>query len=133
MSEDRPQINLITPPVIDLETFPDRLAAVMDQVEIACLRLSLATKDPDDLGPGAQRGVSHSAHQTDLGPAIDQPQAASGDLAPHGFGGGAIDRVAARARPAEHADGGDGAHQSLSRRAASEASTAMRAATPIST
>ena len=40
---DRPQITLITPPIFDLQTFPDQLAAVMDTVEIACLRLSLAT------------------------------------------------------------------------------------------
>lgn len=62
MSEDRPQINLITPPVIDLETFPDTLARVMDAVEIACLRLSLATKDIDDLGRAADacRLVAHA-------------------------------------------------------------------------
>lgn len=62
MSEDRPQINLITPPVIDLATFPDQLAAVMDAVEIACLRLSLATKDPDDLGRAADacRLIAHA-------------------------------------------------------------------------
>ena len=36
--QDRPQITLITPPVLDLDLFPDQLAAVMDQVAIACLR-----------------------------------------------------------------------------------------------
>lgn len=48
-ADERPQIILITPPAIDLEVFPDRLAAVLDAVEIACLRLSLATRDEDTL------------------------------------------------------------------------------------
>ena len=42
--QDRPQIYLITPPAFDLEVFPDRLAAVLDSHDIACLRLSLAPK-----------------------------------------------------------------------------------------
>ena len=60
-AEDRPQITLITPPVLDLEIFPDQLAAVMDAVEIACLRLSLASRDPDTLGRAADacRLVAH--------------------------------------------------------------------------
>lgn len=45
--EDRPQIYLVTPPEFELETFPDRLAAVLDGADIACLRLALATKDED--------------------------------------------------------------------------------------
>jgi len=62
MSDERPQINLITPPILDLLTFPDTLARVMDGVEIACLRLSLATKDPDDLGRAADacRLIAHA-------------------------------------------------------------------------
>lgn len=46
---ERPQLTLITPPVLDLDLFPDRLAAVLDSVEVACLRLSLATRDEDIL------------------------------------------------------------------------------------
>jgi thiamine-phosphate pyrophosphorylase len=59
--QDRPQITLITPPVLDLDLFPDELAAVMDQVEIACLRLSLATRDPDTLARAADacRLIAH--------------------------------------------------------------------------
>lgn len=48
-ADERPQITLITPPAIDLEVFPDRLASVLDAVEVACLRLSLATRDEDML------------------------------------------------------------------------------------
>lgn len=45
--QDRPQLYIVTPPEFDLETFPDRLAAVLDGAEVACLRLALATKDED--------------------------------------------------------------------------------------
>ena len=60
--QDRPQITLITPPVLDLDIFPSVLARVMDGVEIACLRLSLASKDPDDIGRAADvaRVVAHA-------------------------------------------------------------------------
>lgn len=46
-AEDRPQITLITPPALDLEVFPDQLAAVLDKVDIACVRLALASRDED--------------------------------------------------------------------------------------
>ncbi len=61
-ADDRPQITLITPPVLDLQTFPDQLAAVMDSVGIACLRLSLATRDEDTIGRAADacRLVAHA-------------------------------------------------------------------------
>lgn len=60
--QDRPQITLITPPVLDLDIFPSVLARVMDGMEIACLRLSLASKDPDDIGRAADaaRVVAHA-------------------------------------------------------------------------
>ena len=46
-AEDRPQLTLITPPALDLEVFPDQLAAVLDKVDIACVRLALASRDED--------------------------------------------------------------------------------------
>lgn len=60
--QDRPQITLITPPALDLEVFPDQFAAVMDAVEVACLRLSLATRNEDDIGRAADacRLVAHA-------------------------------------------------------------------------
>ena len=60
--QDRPQITLITPPVLDMDIFPSVLARVMDGVDIACLRLSLASKDPDDIGRAADaaRVVAHA-------------------------------------------------------------------------
>ncbi len=44
---ERPQIYLVSPPEMDLEVFPDRLAAVLDAVDVACLRIALATSDED--------------------------------------------------------------------------------------
>lgn len=47
MSADTPQLYLITPPAIDLELFPTLLTRVLDAHDVACLRLSLATRDED--------------------------------------------------------------------------------------
>lgn len=63
MSEtERPQINLITPPEFELEVFPDRLAAVLDSTEIACVRLAMASRDEDRLARAADalRLVCHA-------------------------------------------------------------------------
>ena len=59
---DRPQIYLITPPVLDLDSFPDRLARVLDAADVACLRLSLATRDEDDVARAADtlRALAHA-------------------------------------------------------------------------
>ena len=59
---DRPQIYLITPPDLDLAVFPDRLAAVLDSADIACIRLSLASHDEDRIArvADALRGVAHA-------------------------------------------------------------------------
>ncbi|MEY8840709.1 thiamine phosphate synthase [Cribrihabitans sp. XS_ASV171] len=59
---EQPQIYLITPPHIDLETFPDRLAHVLDGAEVACLRLALAGSDEDAMARAADmlREVSHA-------------------------------------------------------------------------
>lgn len=46
---EQPQIYLISPPEIELSTFPDQLARVLDDHEIACVRLALATKSEDRL------------------------------------------------------------------------------------
>ncbi len=59
---ERPQIYLVTPPDAALEDFPDRLAGVLDAVEVACIRLSLATRDEDRIArmADALREVAHS-------------------------------------------------------------------------
>ena len=59
---DRPQIYLITPPAFARDTFPDRLAAVLDAAEVACIRLALASRDEDDHARAADalREVAHA-------------------------------------------------------------------------
>lgn len=59
---DRPQIYLVTPPDFDPESFGDRLARLLDAVEIACLRLALASHNEDRLmrAADALRGIAHA-------------------------------------------------------------------------
>ncbi|WP_102108138.1 thiamine phosphate synthase [Oceaniglobus roseus] len=60
--QDRPQIYLVTPAEADHETFAESLAAVLDRVEVACLRLHLATRDEDRIArmADALREVAHA-------------------------------------------------------------------------
>jgi len=67
---ERPQITLITPPAFDLEVFPDRLAAVLDSTEIACLRLSLASRNEDELLRAAD-ACRLIAHERDVAIVIE--------------------------------------------------------------
>lgn len=59
---ERPQIYLVTPPEFDLDLFPDRLAAVLDGVDVACVRLALASRDEDRVARAADalRVVAHA-------------------------------------------------------------------------
>ncbi len=43
------QIYLVTPPILSLETFCGVLAEMLDAVEIACVRLALASQSEDEL------------------------------------------------------------------------------------
>ncbi|SLN15132.1 thiamine phosphate synthase [Pseudooctadecabacter jejudonensis] len=58
---DHPQIYLITPSDFELSSFPDQLAACLDTTEVACVRLSLGTKDEDRIARAADalRMVTH--------------------------------------------------------------------------
>jgi thiamine-phosphate pyrophosphorylase len=69
-AEDRPQITLITPPTFDPETFSDRLGRVLDGSPIACVRLSLATRDEDILMRAADT-ARETAHARDVAVVID--------------------------------------------------------------
>ena len=62
MPDDLPQLYLITPPVLDLDLFPNQLAACLDATEIGCVRLSLASRDEDHIGRAADalRDVTHA-------------------------------------------------------------------------
>ncbi len=63
--QDKPQLYLITPPAFDLETFPDRISRVLDDHEVACLRLSLATSDEDFVARAAD-ALREVAHRRDV-------------------------------------------------------------------
>ena len=69
-ADDRPQITLITPPTFDPETFSDHLGRVLDGAEIACLRLSLGTRDEDVLMRAAD-AAREAAHARDVAVVID--------------------------------------------------------------
>jgi len=59
---DQPQIYLVTPPSLELEGFVPQLSAILDTVEIACVRLALADEDEDALlrAGDALREVAHA-------------------------------------------------------------------------
>lgn len=61
-ADDRPQITLISPAAFDPEVFASQIARVLDGVDIACLRLSLGTRDEDILmrAADAAREVGHA-------------------------------------------------------------------------
>lgn len=69
-ADDRPQITLITPPTFDAETFSDRIARVLDGMGIACLRLSLGTRDEEVLMRAAD-AAREVAHARDVAVVID--------------------------------------------------------------
>ncbi|WP_424976159.1 thiamine phosphate synthase [Dinoroseobacter sp. S124A] len=59
---EQPQLYLITPPEIELSSFPGQLAGLLDGAEIACVRLSLSTRDEDRIARAADacREVAHA-------------------------------------------------------------------------
>lgn len=59
---DTPQIYLISPPHFDLDAFGEELSRVLDAVPVACMRLSLATGDPDEIARAADacRDIVHA-------------------------------------------------------------------------
>ncbi len=59
---ERPQIYLITPPAFEIAPFAETLKSVLDTHEIACIRLSLAARDEDQLSRAADalREVAHA-------------------------------------------------------------------------
>ncbi|MEY1555442.1 thiamine phosphate synthase [Yoonia sp. R2331] len=65
-----PQIYLISPPEFDLSTYPDRLAACLDLVPVACVRLALSSRDEDRIGRAAD-ALREITHQRDVALVID--------------------------------------------------------------
>ncbi|NND21399.1 MAG: thiamine phosphate synthase [Silicimonas sp.] len=69
-ASEQPQIYLLTPPEVELSTFPARLDDVLDVHDIACIRLALATKDEDRISRAAD-AVREVAHTHDVALVID--------------------------------------------------------------
>ncbi|MDO6587636.1 thiamine phosphate synthase [Salipiger sp. 1_MG-2023] len=67
---DLPQLYLITPPEFDLSAFPQQLNKVLDAADIACIRLSLATRDEDRILRAAD-AVREVAHAHDIALVLD--------------------------------------------------------------
>ncbi|SHH15637.1 thiamine phosphate synthase [Marivita hallyeonensis] len=67
---EQPQIYLITPPEIELSHFPTDLSRVLDTHAVACVRLSLASRD-EDLILRAADAVREVAHRFDVALVID--------------------------------------------------------------
>ena len=59
---EQPQIYLVTPPSFELGQFPGQMARVLDEIEIACVRLDLVSRDEDTLSRAADalREVTHA-------------------------------------------------------------------------
>lgn len=69
-SDDRPQIYLVTPPAFEPERFGATLAGLLDRIEIACIRLALASGDEDGVGRAAD-ALREIAHARDVALVIE--------------------------------------------------------------
>ena len=60
--QEQPQIYLITPPELELSTFPALLGDILETVDVACVRMALSTKDEERLLKvgDALREVTHA-------------------------------------------------------------------------
>lgn len=76
---ERPQLYLITPPEIELSSFPDLLASVLDIHAVACVRLNLATQDEDRLSRAAD-ALREIAHARDIAMVLTDHTLLSGRL-----------------------------------------------------
>ena len=70
---ERPRIYLLTPPQIELSSFPTTLSEVLDAHDVACVRLSLASRDEDAISRAADV-VRETAHARDVAVVIDSHQ-----------------------------------------------------------
>ena len=100
---ERPQIYLITPPEIELDSFPDTLARVLDRTEVACIRLALASTDPGTVARAAD-ALREVAHARDIAIVIERHLQMVG---PHGLDGVHLTDGARSVRKARKALGAD--------------------------
>jgi thiamine-phosphate pyrophosphorylase len=66
----RPQIILVTPPELELASFPDLLSRCLDAVPVATLRLSLSARDEDRIARAAD-SLREIVHARDIPLVID--------------------------------------------------------------
>jgi len=100
---DRPQIYLVTPPDFDPDVYPDRLAAVLDGIDVACVRLALATRDEDRIARAAD-ALRQVAHARDVAIVIESHLLL---VARHGLDGVHLTDGARTVRHARKELGGD--------------------------
>jgi thiamine-phosphate pyrophosphorylase len=62
---DHPQIYLITPPQFELSAYADVLAKILDNTEIACVRLALASEDLSEISKSADL-LRETCHARDV-------------------------------------------------------------------
>jgi len=67
---EQPQIYLITPPAFELSSFPKRLDGVLAAVDVACIRLALASTDEREIAAAAD-ACREVAHARDVALVID--------------------------------------------------------------
>lgn len=70
-TQDTPQIYLITPTAFKPEVFAPQLAALLDAIDIACVRLALTADDESTLSRAADQ-VREVAHARDVPLVIDR-------------------------------------------------------------
>ncbi|SIN90363.1 thiamine phosphate synthase [Vannielia litorea] len=68
---DVPQIYLITPPAFELSSFPGKLSAVLDAIDIACIRLAMASGDEVEVARAAD-SLREVAHARDVALVIER-------------------------------------------------------------
>lgn len=71
VQSEQPQIYLITPPDLELSSFPGILSGVLEATPVACLRLSMASTDEDRL-MRAGDALREVAHRFDVPLVIDR-------------------------------------------------------------
>lgn len=122
-ADDRPQIYIYTPPAFELDLFLPRLAAVLDTVDVACLRLALAGHDEDAILRAAD-ACRMVAHERDVAIVISDHIKL---VEPHGLDGVHLSDSARSVREARKVLGADaivGAWCGASRHAAMSAGEA---------
>lgn len=70
---EAPQVYLVSPPSFELGRFPDLLGKVLDTVDIACVRLNLASRDEDTLSRAGD-ALRETCHARDVAIVISDHQ-----------------------------------------------------------